>query len=205
MSSSPITYERRSGSYDLVTIAASAGGVEALQKILRGLPSDFPVPIVIVLHRSPREQDNLASVLGRSTPLAVKIVEHAERLRPGTAYVAPADHHVRILPGLIASLSDGARIRHVRSSANPLFSSAAEALTGRVLAVVLTGYDSDATNGVQSVHARGGTVLAQDEATAEVFEMPRSAIRTGCVNRVMALGDIAPELVRLVTGSEDEP
>ncbi len=101
-----------------------------------------------------------------------------------------------------AELVDGGRIRHVLSSANPLFSSAAEALGGRVIAVVLTGGDRDATDGVQSVRMGGGVVLAQDEATSANFSMPRSAIETGCVDQVLPLAAIAPTLIALVMGHE---
>jgi two-component system chemotaxis response regulator CheB len=80
-----------------------------------------------------------------------------------------------------------------------LFSSAARALNGRVVAVVLTGGDSDATDGVQSIREAGGIVLVQDRATSDDYSMPRSAIATGCVNEVLPLAEIAPAIVRLVT------
>ena len=188
-----------SGRYELVTIAASAGGIEACRRSCAALPARFPVPIAIVLHRTATEHSLLTTVLSRGTPLGVKLVEEGERLRPGTVYLAPPALHLQIGPGPVASLSKGTKIRHVRSSANPLFSSAAAELEGRVLAVVLSGGDRDGTDGVQTVHAHGGTVLVQDEATSRHFGMPQSAIQTGCVDRVLPLGEIAPTLVRLVT------
>jgi two-component system chemotaxis response regulator CheB len=188
------------GRYDLVAIAASAGGVEAISTLLAALPADFPIPIAIVQHRTTQPPNLQAKVLGRHSRLAVKIAEQDELMRAGTVYLAPPDLHLTVRADRSVNLGDGHRIRHVLSSANPLFSSAAETLGGRVIAVVLTGGDRDATDGVQSVRACGGVVLAQDEATSAHFAMPRSAIETGCVDIVLPLADIAPTLVELVTG-----
>jgi two-component system chemotaxis response regulator CheB len=129
------------------------------------------------------------------------MAEEGDELRAGTVYLAPPQWHLHVGPGPRFSLADGRRIRHVLSSANPLFESAARELDGRVIAVVLTGYGRDATDGVQAVKLCGGTVLAQDEASAEQFGMPRSAIETGCVDRILPLPRIAAELKRLVQPS----
>lgn len=193
------------GSYDLIVMASSAGGIQALQAVLSALPANFPIPIAIVQHRTAALPNRLAEVLGARSSLSVKIAREGEIMAPGTVYLAPPDRHLTVGRDRSVRLIDGRRIRHVHSSANPLFASAAESLGGRVIAVVLTGGDRDATDGVQSVRAAGGVVLAQDEATSEFFAMPQSAINTGCVDSILALPDIAPALVRLAThaGSSD--
>ena len=94
-------------------------------------------------------------------------------------------------------LIDGRRIRHVFSSANPLFTTAADVL-GPVIGVVLTGMGRDGTDGVQAVKEAGGVVIAQDEATSEWFSMPRSAIATGAVDYVLPLDRIGAKLVELL-------
>ena len=189
-----------SSPYDLVAIAASAGGIPALITLLAALPADFPVPIAIVQHRTTALPNLLPNVLGRKALLTVKFAQDSDNMRPGIVYLAPPHLHLIVRPDHTFGLSNGSRIRHVLSSANPLFSSAARVLKERVIAVVLTGMDSDGTDGVQSVRAAGGVVFAQDQASCAHFEMPRSAIQTGCVNRVLPLEDIAPALVGLVTG-----
>lgn len=126
-----------------------------------------------------------------------------EAMQPGTVYLAPPALHLIVGRDWRLALTDGYRIRHVLSSANPLFASAAEAFGARVIAVVLTGSDRDATDGVQAVKVQGGIVIAQDRATSEWFAMPRLAIETGCVDRILPLGEIAPALVRLVTATTD--
>jgi two-component system chemotaxis response regulator CheB len=182
---------------DLVVIAASAGGIPALEEILAALPEDFPAPIAIVQHRSPQLPNLLPQILARKSRLVVKLVEHAEKLRPGMVFLAPPDHHLTIRPDHTFALEDGARIHYLLSSANPLFASAAEVFGGNVVAVVLSGFGHDATDGVQGVKAAGGIVIAQDEATSRYFGMPSSAIATGCVDLILPLHEIAPALIRL--------
>jgi two-component system, chemotaxis family, protein-glutamate methylesterase/glutaminase len=183
--------------YGMVVIAASAGGVQALQKLLSALPPDFPLPIAVVQHRTGNPPNLLARVLGRHTALTVKTAEQGEPLAAGTVYLAPPRQHLIVRADESLALFDGQKIRHVHSSANPLFASAARVYGERVIAVVLTGGDRDATDGVQTVKQSGGIVLAQDEATSMVFAMPQSAIETGAVRAVLPLGEIAPEILRL--------
>jgi two-component system chemotaxis response regulator CheB len=187
----------KSGRYAIVVIAASAGGVQALQKLLSALPHDFPLPIAVVQHRSSQAPNLLARVLGRHSALTVKLAEPGETISAGTVYLAPPHRHLVVRPGGTFALVDGHKVRHVLSSANPLFASAAEVFPGGVIAVVLTGGDSDATDGVQSVTQSGGMVIAQDEASSTVFGMPRAAIASGAVHAVLPLAEIARELRRL--------
>jgi two-component system, chemotaxis family, protein-glutamate methylesterase/glutaminase len=192
----------RTSCYDLVVMAASAAGMKALQAVLSALPADFPAPIAIVQHRSARVPNLLTQGLARPTPLVVKMAKPSETMQPGTVYLAPPDRHLTVHRGGAFGLSDGRKIRHVRSSANPQFESAAAVFGGRVIAVVLTGYDRDGTDGVQAVKGHGEMVIVQDEATSECFGMPRAAIETGFVDWVLSLEKIGPTLVDLMTNSE---
>lgn len=190
--------EHGRGEFRLALIAASAGGIPALQDFLSKLPADFPIPIAIVLHRAQTRAPILANVLARKCPLAVKIAEQGEPLRPGTVFLAPAREHLVVRANQTFHLMDGRKIKYVHSSANPLFESAAYALDGRVVAVVLTGSGTDGTNGVQTVKGMGGVVLVQDPASSAYASMPLSAIGTGAVDRVLPLERIPAELVKLV-------
>ncbi|HEX2451419.1 MAG TPA: chemotaxis protein CheB [Gemmatimonadales bacterium] len=183
--------------FELVVLAASAGGIEALGRVLGSLPPTFPVPIAVVQHRSPHAENLLSRVLQRSTLLRVEPARTGQPLRSGTVYVAPADSHLIVSPDRSFGFTDGRKIRFVRSSANPLLESAAEVLGGRVVAVVLTGWGSDATDGVQAVKARGGIVIAQNRETSHSFGMPGAAIATGAVDHVLPLDQIGPMLSEL--------
>jgi two-component system chemotaxis response regulator CheB len=185
-------------------LAASLGGVQALGKILSTFPADFPVPLAIVQHRSAKLPHLLSRLLGRKTALRVKNAEQGEPMRAGTVYIAPPDQHLIIKPKHQLGLTDGRKIRHLRSSTNPLFSSAAKAFKDQVIAVVLTGGDSDATDGVQDIKSAGGIVIAQDETTSAQFAMPRSAIATGCVDYVLPVDQIGPTILRLANADDNE-
>jgi two-component system chemotaxis response regulator CheB len=184
-----------------VVIGASAGGLEALTRVLSALPAGFPAAIVIVQHRTPDKPSLLEPILARRTRLIVTTAHEGEVLAPGVVYVAAPDLHVTVGAEGRLAYHDGTRIRGVRSSANPLFESAAEVFGSRLIAVVLSGSGMDATNGVQHVKARGGTVIVQDRATAGHFGMPGSAILTGAVDQVLPIDAIAPALVEAVAAS----
>lgn len=189
--------------YDLIAMAASAGGLPALLRILAALPATLDVPIVIVLHRTASSPQILPTILRRRSALPVKLAEQGELLEANHVYVAPADSHLVVLPDRTLHLRDGRRIKHVLSSANPLFESAATVLKSRVIAVVLTGSGTDATDGVQAVKGEGGIVIVQNPAEAAHPGMPTSAIQSGAVDYIVPLDEIAPLLLRL-TGQRDD-
>jgi two-component system chemotaxis response regulator CheB len=187
--------------FDIVVLAASAGGLDALIAVLSSLPSDFPIPVAVVLHRSTQGPNLLANVLSRHTVLRVTQAKAGERLQPGTVYLAPSDLHLSVTPARIFALTGGGRQSYVLSSADPLFLSVARVYAERVVAVVLSGYGHDGAEGARAVGRAGGTVLVQDEATAQAFGMPSAAIETGEVDAVLPLSAIGPALVQLaITG-----
>ncbi|MHB1006300.1 MAG: chemotaxis protein CheB [Chloroflexota bacterium] len=185
-----------------VVVAASAGGVTALGELLAGLPSDFPAAIAIVQHVDPRHRSLMAMILGRRTPLRVKEAEDGEPLRASTIYVAPPDRHLLLNSDGNMSLTYTELVHFVRPSADLLFESAAASYRDRAIAVVLTGTGSDGSMGVRAIKKMGGTVIAQDEATAQFFGMPGAAIATGEVDYVLPLLEIASALASLVGAGE---
>jgi two-component system chemotaxis response regulator CheB len=186
--------------FDIVALAASAGGLNALSAVLAALPADLPAALVIVQHLDPRHRSLMADIMSRRTALRVKQVEEGDRLQAGTVYIAPPDRHVLVNPDGTLSLSHSELVHFVRPSADLLFESVAASYKGRAIGVVLTGTGHDGSMGVRAIKSVGGTVLAQDEATAEFFGMPEAAIRSGCVDFVLPLAEIAPAIVSLVTG-----
>jgi two-component system chemotaxis response regulator CheB len=128
----------------------------------------------------------------------VRDARHGDRLRPGTVYLASPDRHLVVNPDLTLGMEDGRRIRGTLSSAKPLFESASNVCGPGVVAVVLSGSGFDATDGVQSVKAEGGVVIAQHPESAQFPSMPLSAIKTGEVDLILPLEQIAPTLLRLV-------
>jgi two-component system, chemotaxis family, protein-glutamate methylesterase/glutaminase len=184
--------------FDVVVMAASLGGIEALTSILSALPAAFPTPILVVQHLSPSYPSELAALLNRRTALTVKWGEHGEHISPGTVYLAPPDHHMLVNSDGILALSRSPHQQFVRPSANPLFESAASSFGKRALAVVLTGLGSDGARGVRAIKEQGGTVLVQNCATSRAFNMPQAALRTGCVDFALSLHTLARALIALV-------
>lgn len=181
----------------LIAIAASAGGIPALQTVLAALPATIPAAVVIVQHRPIGTTSVLDRILSRVTPMQVASPMYGDRIRPGHVYLASPNLHLTVQPTGRFSYVDGTRIRGLRSAANPLFESAAAVFRDRTIAVVLTGSGTDATDGVQHVKSAGGIVIVQDPATAAFTGMPRAALRTGAVDMVLPLEAIGPALVAL--------
>jgi len=189
-------------SFDVVVMAASAGGIAALSGVLSHLDANFPVPIVVVQHLDPRHRSLLAEILSKRTALQVVQVTHGLHLEPGKVYIAPPDNHVLVNADGSLALSRSELVHFVRPSADLLFESVAGAFRDRVIAVVLTGTGSDGSMGVRAVKAVNGTVIAQDPSDSEFSGMPKAAIDTGDVDFILPASEIAEALVALVVGAE---
>jgi two-component system, chemotaxis family, protein-glutamate methylesterase/glutaminase len=183
-----------------VAFAASAGGLSALSQVLSVLPPDFAAPILVVQHLDPEHRSWMAEILARRSGLRVEQVRGGERLAAGGVYVAPPGHHLLVAADGELSLSDTARVKFSRPSADVLFASLAASWGSDAIAVVLTGTGSDGADGVCAIKSRGGTVIVQDEASAQFFGMPDAAIRTGTADRILPLDAIAACLVELTSG-----
>jgi two-component system, chemotaxis family, protein-glutamate methylesterase/glutaminase len=186
--------------FDVVAIAASAGGMKALQSVLSGLGEEFPAAILVVQHLDPRHKSLLAEILSRRCSLTVVEASAGDRLVAGRVYIAPPNRHLLVNSDGTLTLSESELVHFVRPSADLLFESVAGSIKERVIAVVLTGTGTDGSMGVNAVKKMGGTVIAQDEATSEFFGMPGAAIATGDVDFVLPLQDIASALVTVVRG-----
>ncbi|HZO91629.1 MAG TPA: chemotaxis protein CheB [Chthonomonadaceae bacterium] len=184
--------------FAIIALAASAGGLQAVRRVLAALPLDFPVPIVLVQHLERQRPTVLATVLSRDTPLRVKLAEDGETCVPGRVYIAPPDYHLLVNSDGTLSLSQAGLVHYVRPSADRLFGSVAQSYRERAIAVVLSGMGLDGATGVQAIKNAGGIVIAQNEATSQFFGMPEAAINTGSVDQILPLDAIAPTLLKLV-------
>jgi two-component system chemotaxis response regulator CheB len=184
--------------FDIVALAASAGGVQTLSYLLSCLPGDFPAAIVVVQHLAPDYPSLMAEILARHTSLRVKQAEEGDPIQRAMVYVAPPDQHLLVNGDGTLSLSHSELVHFVRPSADLLFESVAASYRARAIAVVLTGTGRDGDMGVQAIKSMGGMVIVQDPETAEFAGMPRTAIETGCVDFVLPLDEIAAKLMALM-------
>ena len=184
---------------EIVLIAASTGGPLALNNILPNLRSDFPVPILIVQHIPSYFTETLAFHLNNKSQLKVKIAEDRETISAGTVYLAPGGLHMKLDIKNKIVLDDSPPISGLRPAADVLFESIAESFSGsRVLVVILTGMGSDGKKGLISLKAKKDCFcLVQSEETCVVYGMPRCAVETGYVDKVLDIDDIFLEIERL--------
>jgi len=192
------------GPYRLVAIGASTGGPAALLEILRNLPPDFPLPILVVIHIGHAFGRLLAEWLDSQSGLRVSCVSDGEPLpEVGNTRVilAPPDRHVVVSRNRLHLTNHDAR-NSCRPSVDVLFESVAREIGRQSIACLLTGMGKDGAEGLLAVRRAGGRTLAQDEATSTTFGMPQEAIRIGAAERVLGLHEVAPALVALAGGPE---
>jgi two-component system chemotaxis response regulator CheB len=185
-----------------VAIGVSTGGPAALIALLQGLPDDFALPILLVIHIGPLFAPAFGEWLGQQSPIPVAYAQDGALLpAPGLPQVllAPPDRHLVLRAGRLALTQDPA-LHSCRPSVDKLFSSVALELGPRCAAGLLTGMGKDGAEGLLAIRRAGGRTLAQDEATSVVFGMPREAIRLGAAEQVLPLERIAPTLGALARG-----
>ncbi len=162
----------------VVVIGTSAGGVSALKEVLSNLPASFPAPIVVVCHSSANNYNNpLPSILNSCCQLEVKEAQEREKIEAGFVYIAPASYHLLLEKDLTLSLSIDKKVMFCRPSIDVLFESASDALAKKILAVILTGANSDGARGSLRVKENGGRILLQNPDSAYASTMPNAVMR----------------------------
>lgn len=182
--------------YAIVAIGGSAGGLEAVSVILEGLPAQFSVPILTVLHLHPKYTSHAAEILCRRTPLQVKEAVAHETISSGNVYIAPPNRHLLVRDGVI-ELSDTPAVNYSRPAIDRTFGSVVTAYGAKVIGVVLSGTGRDGSEGLRAIKEAGGFTIVEDPITARFAGMPSAAVSASHVDRVLPLKDIAPLLITL--------
>ena len=188
--------------HEILCIATSTGGPNALTSFFDGLTAPIPVPVVIVQHMPPMFTGILAERLNARTP-ALRCVEakEGEALQAGCAYLAPGGRHLaveRTVDGTFVSrLIDTPPENSCRPAADVLFRSVAET-RAQALAVVMTGMGEDGLRGCQNLKEVSATILVQDEASSVVWGMPGAVARAGLAHRILPLASISAEVTKLL-------
>lgn len=183
---------------DIIAVGASAGGVDALVQLVRGLPTGFPASVFIVCHFPPGVRSVLPDILSRAGALLATHAIDEEAFFPGHVYVAPPDRHLILEPGGVMRLTNGARENNHRPAIDPLFRSAARHYGTRAVGVILTGSLSDGSAGLLAVRAAGGVAVIQDPRDAIVATMPQHANDIAGADYVVPLAEMPRVLVELV-------
>ena len=183
---------------EAIVIGVSAGGMEALSKIIPKLPADFPYPIAIVQHLHPQSDDFLITDLNKRSQITVKQADEKESLKPSTAYFAPSNYHLLIENDKTFSLSVCDLVNFARPAIDVLFETAAEVFHDKLLGIVLNGANGDGSKGAKKIKEYGGKIIAQDPESAEVDIMPRTTIEAVKVDYILDLDKIVDFLIRKI-------
>lgn len=182
---------------DLVVVGTSAGGVEALPKLLAQLPPNLQASFLIVQHIAPREVPLLVHILQRASTMPVTWAEQGGRIERGHVYVAPADTHLTVHDHHLR-LAGGPRENFARPSIDRLFRSAAAHYGSRVIGVLLTGMMADGVSGLRAIRESGGRTIVQDPADAQFSELPSRALAVLQPDALLPLDQIGAALLTMI-------
>ena len=183
--------------YEAIVIGVSSGGMNAMNILFSLLPKDFNTPIIIVQHISARSNNQWITLLNDNTNLCIKEVDEKEKIEKGTIYFAAPNYHLMIEQNKTFSLTVDERVNFARPSIDVLFESAAEAYKDKLIGVVLTGSNTDGTNGIKRIQECGGLTIIQDPDSAESSYMPASAITAIKPDYILSLEEIIKLLIKI--------
>ena len=181
------------GSFPIVGIGASAGGLEAIEQFLRHLPAESGMAVVIVQHLDPTHKGMMVELLQRATPLKVVQVKDRLRVEPDHVYVIPPNQDMSILHGVLHLLAPAAP-RGLRLPIDFFFRSLADDQRDGSIGVILSGMGSDGTLGLRAIKEHAGVVFVQEPASAKFDGMPRSAIDAGLADVVAPAEELAGKI-----------
>lgn len=182
---------------DIIVIGASAGGVEALLKLIHSLPKDINASIFIVLHLAPFSESNLPNIINRACGLKASHPKDGEEIKPGHIYVAPPDHHLLFEKGNRIGVKKGPMENRFRPSVDALFRSAALIHGPRIIGIILSGLLDDGTSGMWNIQRCGGTTIVQEPADALYPGMPKNVLQYVEVDQMLPVSEMSSLLARL--------
>lgn len=180
-----------------IVVAASAGGLDPLERLVSALPADLTASVFIVQHTSPSGPGYLAAILNRTSLVPCAYATDGESLRAGRVYIAPADRHLQMAGDRLQTTS-GPRENSVRPAADVLFRSAAATFGAQTIGVVVSGMLDDGAEGLAAIVAAGGRAVVQDPAEAQHRSMPDSALARVQVHACVGASQLAGAVLALM-------
>jgi two-component system chemotaxis response regulator CheB len=184
-------------SRDIIVMGGSAGGIEAISRILSDLPAHLEAAIFVVVHMGQDSPNLLANIFGKAAALPVQFAADREPIELGRVYVAPSDRHLLIKRGEMRVVL-GPKENNFRPALDPLFRTAATTYHARVIGVIVSGSLDDGTHGLLQIKRGGGVTIAQSPEDATQPGMPQSAIERVGMDYVKPAAEIGPFLIQLV-------
>lgn len=161
----------------LIIIGGSAGSFRIVKEILSKLPEEYPLPLIICLHRLRDARKGFLEALELKTRIPVREPRDKEKILAGTAWLAPANYHLMIEYGYFFSLSVDEPVNHSRPAIDIVMETAASVFRSKAVGVLLSGANMDGSAGMHMIHKQGGKTVVQDPSTAEIRTMPEAAIK----------------------------
>src|SRR5271168_4550642 len=187
--------------FPIVVLGASTGGPATVMRLAPGFTRDFPAAVFLVQHMPATFTTQYAAQLAEFTSIRVKEAEPNEPVQPGTLYICPGGHHLRVTPtGRLQLDASSGRINGYLPNIDATMESVAAFAGAMSIGAILTGMGNDGTAGAKAIKAAGGLVLAQDEATCVIFGMPAEAIKAGAVHETLGIDDIYSAIEKRVIG-----
>jgi two-component system, chemotaxis family, protein-glutamate methylesterase/glutaminase len=177
----------RAGLPQAVVVGASAGGIEALGKLIPALPADLGPPVIIVMHLPPETPARLVEIFAPRCAVNVREPADKEPVEPGTVYFAPPNYHLLIEVERTFALSVDEPVNYARPAIDPLFESAARAYRAHLVGIVLTGANADGARGLAQIRSAGGRAWVQDPDEAAADTMPRAALELAGADEILTL------------------
>jgi chemotaxis response regulator CheB len=184
--------------FPVVCVGGSAGGLDAYTRLLRHLPANMGVAIVIVNHLR-IVATRLHEILPRYTEMPVELITEGLVLRPNHVFIIPAQRDLHVLDGEFR-LRPISKPRGWPDVITVFLRSLTQHWRGKLIAVIVSGYDGDGAAALRGIKDAGGITIAQKLETAHQPDMPESAIATGCIDFILSPEDIALEIVRIADG-----
>lgn len=176
--------------FKVVIIGGSAGSLNVLMQILPQLPAIKTFAIVIVLHRKSTDDQTLEELIKLKVSCSVKPIEDKVPFLPGFIYIAPSNYHLLFEKNDVLSLDTSDKVNYSRPSIDVSFESAAEVYKNRLIGILLSGSNSDGTDGLKAIKNEGGTIIVQDPKSAEMPFMPNHAIQNTAPDHVLNIQEI---------------
>jgi two-component system chemotaxis response regulator CheB len=183
--------------YKAVIIGGSAGSFQVVTRILSSLPKEFPLPVLLCLHRLKHVRSGFVEALSLKSNIPVEEPYDKEMLKPGKAYLAPANYHMFVELANRIALSTEDTVNHSRPSIDLSFISAANAYREKLVGIILSGANKDGAIGLKKLHDNGGITIVQDPNECEVKTMTQSALQLTKVDFVYSTDQIISYLQKM--------
>ena len=184
--------------YKAIIIGGSAGSFPVVTEILSSLPKDFPIPIIMGLHRLKDIREGFCEALSAKSALSIEEPFDKQKIKPNRVYLAPSNYHLQVELGHTFSLSTDIMVKHSRPSIDVLFESAAYNYNKKAIGIILSGANSDGANGIKVLKNKGGFAIAQDPEESRISTMPKAAIAITEIDKVLKTKEIIEFLISLV-------